>query len=138
MKNNRKLGFIAWFVVLLASNILMFCLASGFTATFWCSLVFVWIATITSIVFQVKSWEPENKPKESILHLPLITIAISYMIIQIIVSIILSLGAAIIPFRLSVIINCIITALAWLLGIGGLVKNDHIDKVNQRQYKNNK
>ena len=60
------------------------------------------------------------------------------MIIQIVVSVILAFGAAIIPFRLSVIVNCIITALAWLMGIGGLTKNDHIDKVNQRQYKNNK
>lgn len=134
MKNNRKLGLTAWLITVMLSNILMFCLTSGFTAAFWCAFVFVWFASISSLVFQIKSWKFENRPKESILHIPLITIAIGYMIIQIVASIILALGAAIIPFRLSVIINCIITALAWLMGIGGLVKNDHIDKVNQRQY----
>ena len=138
MKNNRKLGFVSWGVGLALSNLLLFCLCSDFSASFWCTFIFVWIAAITSLIFQIKSWEPRNKPKESVLHISALTIAIGYMVVQIPISIIMALGAATISWKMSLLINGIICVLAWLLEIGSLAGNDHIDKVNQRQYTNDK
>lgn len=138
MKNNKTLGIVAWGIGLLLSLLLLFCLATSFTASFWCTLIFVVVAAVSSLIFQIKSWQTNNRPKESVLHISLLTVAIGYMMIQIPVSVVMALSAAVVSWRLSLLINGVIFALAWLMGIGALVGNDHIDKVNQRQYTSKK
>ena len=136
MKNNKTLGLVAWGIGLVLSLLLLFCLATAFTASFWCTLIFVVVAAVSSLIFQMKSWQPNNRPKESVLHISLLTVAIGYMMIQIPVAVAMALSATVISWRVSLLINGVICALAWLMGIGALVGNDHIDKVNKRQHTN--
>ena len=133
MRNDNKLGLVAWGIGLGLSNLLLFCLSTGFTGSFWCTFVFVWIAAISSLFFQAKSWKQNNKPQEGVLHISLLAVAIGYMVIQIPISIIMSLLSSVISLKVSILINGIICAIAWLMGIGSLAGNTHIDKVNMRQ-----
>lgn len=134
MQNNKKLGLFAWGIGFGLSNLLLFCLNTGYTASFWCTFIFVWVASISSLFFQAKSWRQKNKPRESLLHISLLIIAIGYMVIQIPVCIVMSLLSSLISLKAAILINGIICVIAWLMGIGSLVGNNHIDKVNMRQH----
>lgn len=133
MKNNKTLGLIAWGACLVVTNLIMFCVAASYTASFWCTIIFVLIAAVSSLYLQIQSWKPQNRPTERILHISLLSVAIGYMVIQIPVGVVISLASTEIPLRLAILINGVVLVIAWLIGIAALVGNDHIDKVNQRQ-----
>ena len=133
MKNNKKLSFLAWGLWLALLNLFSFLLCEKFTFSFWCTFVFMWIAALTSLIFIIKTYTPQNKPKESILHISLLMIAIGYMLVQSLLSIVLIIVSSYISWETSLLINSVICVLAWLLGIGALLGNDHIEKVNEQQ-----
>lgn len=133
MKNDKKLSFIAWGLWLALLNLFSFLLCRNFTISFWCTFVFMWIAALTSLIFIIKTYNPRNKPKESTLHISLLMIAIGYMLIQSLLSIVLIIVSSYISWETSLLINSVICVLAWLLGIGALLGNNHIEKVDEQQ-----
>jgi len=72
------------------------------------------------------------------LKLPSLTASLSYLGIQIPLAIIFSLGTTVISYRIATIVHAVVLVVAWIMMIGGLAGNQHIEKVNSRQKNHHK
>lgn len=131
--SNKKLGIIIWGLCLVLAMILLFCLERGLTTTFWVTFVFVCAAFLSALVFQILTWKSTNTLDKQVLHFSGILLSNIYVLIQLPICIVFSLGSNSIPFKASIIINAIIFIAAWVLILSSLVGNDHIERVNSRQ-----
>lgn len=131
--SNKKLGIIIWGLCLVLAMILLFCLERGLTTTFWVTLGFVCAAFLSALVFQILTWKSTNTLDKQVLHFSGILLSNIYVLIQLPICIVFSLGSNSIPFKASIIINAIIFIAAWVLILSSLVGNDHIERVNSRQ-----
>ena len=129
------IGIVSWLLGFVLSNILLFCLEKGFTPTFYVTIVFVWLAFVSALVFQIVTWKKCNDTDTRFMNIPAITISITYMIIQIPICIIFSLGSKVIPVKATVLVNSILFIMVWLIILGTLLGHNHIRKVNDRQKK---
>lgn len=131
--SNKKLGIIIWGLCFALAMILLFCLERGLTTTFWVTFGFVCVAFMSALVFQILIWKTANTLDEQVLHCPGIFLSNIYVLIQLPICIIFSLGSNSIPSKAAIIINAIILIGAWILIFASLVGNDHIERVNGRQ-----
>lgn len=131
--SNKKLGIIIWGLCLVLAMILLFCLERGLTTTFWVTFGFVCAAFLSALVFQILTWKSTNTLDKQVLHFSGILLSNIYVLIQLPICIVFSLGSNSIPFKASIIINAIIFIAAWVLILSSLVGNDHIERVNSRQ-----
>lgn len=113
--------------------ILMFCLTTGMTPTFWLTFGFVCVAFVSSLIFQIISWKNSETLDKQVLHLSGITISSIYALIQIPIGVVSSLGATAISTKPTILVNAVLLIIAWILILSSLVGNDHIEKVNSRQ-----
>ena len=123
--SNKKLGIIIWGLCFVLSMILLFCLERGLTTTFWVTLGFVCAAFLSALVFQILAWKCPNTLDKQVLHFSGILLSNIYVLIQLPICFIFSLGSNSIPFKVSIF--------AWVLILSSLAGNDHIEKVNSRQ-----
>jgi succinate-acetate transporter protein len=133
VSKDKKLGIAAWALGLVLANVLLFCLSRGLTPTFWITFGFVWLAFLSSLIFQLLAWKRTRNPDEQALHLPALAISYIYMTIQIPLCVIFALGTNVIPWRVMLLIHAVLAILAWIVTIGSLAGNNHIQKVNGRQ-----
>lgn len=133
MSKDKKIGIAVWALGLILVMVLMFCLEHGMTATFWTMFVFTCVAFVSALIFQLLTWKQINNSDQQVQYLSGIIIANMYMVLQIPLSLIFSLGSATIPFKVAILINAIILIAAWILALISLSGNEHIEKVNSRQ-----
>lgn len=130
---NKKLGIVIWGLCFVLALVLLFCLERGLTTTFWVTLGFVCVAFLSALVFQILTWKMTTTLDKQILHLSGIMLSNVYVLIQLPICIIFSLGSSTIPVKVSIVINAIILIAAWVLILSSLVGNDHIERINSRQ-----
>lgn len=130
---NRNIGIGIWGLSFILANLLLFVLENGKTITFWITAIFVWTGFVLSLLFQILIWKKMANRDDYFLHIPAITISYIYMVVQIPVSVIFSMGSNMISSRIAIIINAIIFVIAWAALLGSFVGNNHIRKVNSRQ-----
>lgn len=131
--SNKKLGIIIWGLCFVLAMVLLFCLERGLTTTFWVTLGFVCAAFLSALAFQILAWKTADTLDKQVLHFPGILLSNVYVLIQLPICIIFSLGSNSIPFKVSIIINAIILIVSWVLIFASFVGNDHVEKVNTRQ-----
>lgn len=131
--SNKKLGIIIWVLCFVFAMILMFCLKQGLTTTFWVTFGFVCVAFLSAAIFQMLTWKTTNTLDKQVLHISGMLLSNIYVLIQLPICIVFSLGSNRIPFKASIITNSIILIVAWVLILSSLIGNDHIEKVNNRQ-----
>jgi hypothetical protein len=108
-------------------------LSRGLTLTFCITFGFVWLAFLSSLIFQLLAWKRVTNLDAQALHLPALSISYVYMVIQIPLCVIFALGSNAIPWKASLLIHAVLLILVWIAVIGSLAGNDHIQKVNSRQ-----
>jgi hypothetical protein len=133
MSKSKKIGIAAWTLGLIWANVFLFCLGRGFTPTFWITFGFVWLAFLSSLIFQILVWKAMTNPDEKALHIPVLSVSYGYMLIQILLCVIFSLGSNVIPWKVTILVHAVLLILAWIAAIGSVAGNDHIRKVNNRQ-----
>lgn len=129
----KKISILIWMLVLVLSNTLLFLLEQGMTATFWIAAIFLWVAFISTLIFQIYVWRKIISPEDSILYLPSITISIIYESLQIPLCIIFSIWSNVIPYKVTILVHVIALILAWILILASITGNDHVQNVNGRQ-----
>ena len=133
MSRNKKIGLAIWALSLILVLVLMFCLETGMTPTFWVTFGFVCVAFVSSLVFQIITWKNSETLDKQVLHLSGITISSVYALIQIPVGVVFSIGATAISTKPTILVNAVLLIVAWVLILSSLVGNDHIEKVNSRR-----
>lgn len=132
VNKNKKMGLAVWALGLVLANALLFCLSRELTMTVWITFGFVWLAFLSAIALQLLVWKRNADLDEQILHIPALIISYIYMIVQIPICVIFALGAVVIPWKVTLLVQIILLVLAWFAAIGSLAGNDHIKRVNGR------
>lgn len=130
---SKKIFLAVWALGLALANVLLFTLSQSMTSTTWVTLAFVWLAFLSTLVFQFLAATKSKTPDDGFLHIPALTISVVYEVLQIPVCLIFALGATAIPAKAAFLTQSILLIVVWtaiLLSLGG---NDHIKKVNSRQ-----
>lgn len=130
---SKKIFLAVWALGLALANVLLFTLSQSMTSATWITLAFVWLAFLSTLVFQFLTATKSKTPDDAFLHIPALAVSIVYEVLQIPVCLIFALGATTIPAKVAFLTQAILLIIAWaaiLLALGG---NDHIKKVNSRQ-----
>ena len=127
-----------WALGLILSNVLLFTITNTLTATFWISFAFIGIAYVAVLFLWLHTAKGAKSADEQFLKLPSLTASLIYLGIQIPLAIIFSLGTTVISYRIAILVHAVVLAAAWIIMIGGLTGNQHIEKVNSRQKNHHK
>ena len=130
---SKKIGIGVWALGLALANLLLFVLEKGMTATFWITFAFVWVAFLSSLIFQLLLANNVRSPDEGFLHIPAHLVAMAYELVQLPLCVIFALGSAAIPTKAAILVHGILLIAAWAVALLSLAGNDHIKKVNSRQ-----
>lgn len=130
--------FAMWALGLLLSNVLLFTLANTLNVTFWLSFAFVLLAYVAVLILWLHMTKDAKETDAQFLNLPTLTVSLAYLGCQIPLAIVFSLGASSIAPRIAFLIHAIILIVSWVLMIGGMAGNHHIEKVNSRQKNHHK
>ena len=133
MSRNKKIGFVIWALSFVLVLILMLCLKTEITPTFYITLVFVCVTFVSSLLFQIIIWKNSKSLDKQVLHLSVITISNIYVLLQIPIGIIFSIRATYISTKVTILVNAVLLIIIWILMFSSLVGNDHVEKVNNRQ-----
>lgn len=129
----KKIGVAVWLLALALANLLLFVLEHGMTPTFWITLAFVWVAFLSTLIFQIYLAKHSKTPDDGFLHIPAFTVSLAYEIAQIPIGVIFALGSAAIPAKIALLIQGVLLIAAWAAALLSLGGNEHIQKVNSRQ-----
>lgn len=130
---SKKIAVAVWLLGLALANLLLFVLERGITPTFWVTLAFVWVAFLSTLVFQIYLAKRSQTPDDGFLHIPAFAVSLTYAVAQIPVSVIFALGSAAIPAKVALLVQGVLLIAAWAAALLSLGGNDHIQKVNSRQ-----
>lgn len=133
MSKDKKLGIFIWLLSFMLAMVLMFCLERGETATFWVAFGFVCFAFVSTLLFHFVLWKEATTTDKLFIRLSPIAVSSIYMIAQIPIGVIFSLGSASIPYKATLLVNAVVCIISWIFILSSLVGNDHIEKVNSRQ-----
>lgn len=133
MNKNKLIGIAIWALGFALSMVFMFCLEQGLTPTFWVTFGFVIVAFLSTLIFQLSVWKSDNSLNEQFIHIPPMVLSSIYVLVQILLGIVFSLGSSFISVKIAILFNAIIFIVAWGVNILSLAGNDHIRKVNSRQ-----
>ena len=133
MSKDKKLGVVIWLLSFALAMVFMFCLERGETATFWITFGFVCFAFVSTLLFHLVLWKNSTTTDKLFLRLSPIVVSSVYMIAQIPIGIVFSLGSSSIPYKATLLVNAVVCIISWIIILSGLVGNDHIEKVNSRQ-----
>ena len=130
MNKNKKLGIVAWILGLVLTNVLLFCLSRELTPTFWITFGFAWLAFLSVLIFQLLVWKQIADSDTKVLHITALSVSYIYIVIQIPLCLVFAIGSGVIPWKAALLIQAVLMILAWLVIIGSLTGNDHVQKVN--------
>lgn len=133
MSNDRKMGLIVWGLCMLLCTVLIFSLEHGFTRTLIITIMFVCFAFISFFIFQSYIWKKGRTREGVFLKISSIIVSYFYLLVQIPICIIFSIGSNIISYKIAILVNMVLVVIVWGMILGGLVGNEHIEKVNNRQ-----
>ncbi len=133
MNRNNKLGIAAWILGLVLANVLLFCLSREMTPTLWVTFGFVWFAFLSVLIFQLLVWKQIADSDTKVLHITALSVSYIYIVIQIPLCAVFAIGSGVIPWKAALLIHAVLMILAWLVIIGSLTGNDHVQKVDERQ-----
>ena len=131
MKNNRLLGIAIWGIGLAVECLLLLCLARTYSAAVWITLGFTLFAFISQIVLWLYVWRNPLNSNDNFLHMPLFTLSLRYMILQVIPCVAFAFWKA--PVQIVVLVNASISVVMWVLLILSMIARNHIENVDSRQ-----
>ena len=122
-----------WALGFILSNVLLFTIANSLTLTLWITFAFIVIAYATVLFLWVLTAQRSKTVDEQFLKLPSLTLSLFYLGVQMPLALIFALGATTISHRIAILIHAVILIVSWIIMIGALAGNHHIEKVNSRQ-----
>lgn len=131
MKNNRLLGIVLWGVGLAVECLLLLCLARTYSAAVWVTFGFTLFAFISQLALWLYVWRKPLNAEDNFLHMPLFTLSLRYMILQVIPCLLFAFWQT--SARIAVLVNAAIAVVMWVLLILSMIAKGHIEKVDGRQ-----
>jgi len=126
----KKYGIIIWFLLMALTLFLVLVIPKQYTPQIWCVVVFDVIAFVSQLVI----WFSKSKsPTENFYKYPSMVVSTTYLIVQFLISTIVSFVNETIPFKVVLITNFVLLVVVWVIILSSLMAKDKIESLDSRQ-----
>ncbi|MCD7738593.1 MAG: hypothetical protein LUH58_06085 [Lachnospiraceae bacterium] len=125
---DKKLRTVVWLLYAALLQVILFCTTKALSPTFWITYIFIWVACLSVLFVKRMSIE-----QEKYLRISFIVLEVIYLLIQIPIGVVFSLGANVISYKTAILVNVLILVVFWILMAGSLYGSSHIQNVEGRQ-----
>lgn len=135
MKKNKGMAYAVLAIAFVMFNVIAFAIPTTKNATFWIAYVFSSIAFISQIAIWKYAFKGTDTLKSKFLGIPLISVGIRYLIVQIITFVIF-MAFPIIPSWVAVVVCTLIVGISGICLIGTETGIEEINRVEEKVEKN--
>lgn len=133
LSRNRKLGIALWAIAFALSVFLTLIIPAHYCSSIFVTLTFDVIAYISVLILWINLFRNTNTPDDAFYNSPAITISTVYLAIQLILCIVVGLIVDTITFKMILILNVVLMAVAWFLILSTIITKGHVQRVDARQ-----
>ena len=131
MKKNKGMAYAVLAIAFVMFNVIAFAIPTTKNATFWIAYVFSSIAFISQIAIWKYAFKGTDTLKSKFLGIPLISVGIRYLIVQIITFVIF-MAFPIIPSWVAVVVCTLIVGISGICLIGTETGIEEINRVEEK------
>ena len=131
MKKNKGMACAVLAIAFVLFNVIAFAIPTAKTATFWIAYVFTAVAFALQIAIWKFAFKGADTLKSKFLGIPLISVGITYLIIQIIVFAIFMVFP-IVPTWIAIVVYALILGISAICLIGTETGREEINRVEEK------
>ena len=131
MKKNKGMAYAVLAIAFALFNVIAFAVPTAKTSTFWIAYVFTAIAFASQIAIWKFAFKGADTLKSKFLGIPLISVGITYLIIQIIAFAIF-MAFPIAPSWIAIVVCALILGISAICLIGTETAKDEINRVEEK------
>ena len=131
MKKNKGLAYAVLTIAFVLFNVIAFAVPTAKTATFWVAYVFAAVAFASQIAIWKFAFKGADTLKSKYLGIPLISVGITYLIIQIIAFAIF-MAFPIAPTWIAIVVCALILGISAVCLIGTETGREEINRVEEK------
>lgn len=131
MKKNKGMAYAVLAIAFVLFNVIAFAIPTAKTATFWIAYVFTAIAFASQIAIWKFAFKGADTLKSKFLGIPLISVGITYLIVQIIAFAIF-MAFAITPTWIAIVVCALILGISAICLIGTETGREEINRVEEK------
>lgn len=131
MKKNKGMAYAVLSIAFVLFNVIAFAVPTAKTATFWIAYVFTAVAFALQIAIWKFAFKGADTLKSKFLGIPLISVGITYLIIQIIVFAIFMVFP-IVPTWIAIVVCALILGISAICLIGTETGREEINRVEEK------
>ena len=131
MKKNKGMAYAVLAIAFALFNVIAFAVPTAKTTTFWIAYVFTAIAFASQIAIWKFAFKGADTLKSKFLGIPLITVGITYLIVQIIAFAIF-MAFSIAPTWIAIVVCALILGISAICLIGTETGREEINRVEEK------
>lgn len=131
MKKNKGMAYAVLAIAFALFNVIAFAVPTAKTSTFWIAYVFTAIAFALQIVIWKFAFKGTDTLKSKFLGIPLISVGITYLIVQIIAFAIF-MAFSIAPTWIAIVVCALIIGISAICLIGTETDREEINRVEEK------
>lgn len=131
MKKNKGMAYAVLAIAFVLYNVIAFAVPTAKTATFWTAYAFTTIAFASQIVIWKFAFKGADTLKSKFLGIPLISVGITYLIVQIIVSVVF-MALPLTANWIALVVCALILGISAICLIGTKTGREEINRVGEK------
>ena len=131
MKKNKGMAYAVLAIAFVLFNVIAFAIPTAKTATFWIAYVFAAVAFVSQIAIWKFAFKGADTLKSKFLGIPLISVGITYLIIQIIAFAIF-MAFPITPTWIAIVVCALILGISAICLIGTETGREEVCRVEEK------
>ena len=131
MKKNKGMAYAVLAMAFILFNVIAFAVPTAKTATFWIAYVFTAVAFASQIAIWNFAFKGTDTLKSKFLGIPLISVGITYLIVQIIAFVIF-MAFPIAPSWIAIVVCALILSISAICLIGTETSREEINRVEEK------
>ena len=131
MKKNKGIAYAVLAIAFVLFNVIAFAVPTAKTSTFWIAYVFAAVAFVSQIAIWKFAFKGADTLKSKFLGIPLISVGITYLIIQLIAFAIF-MAFSIAPTWIAIVVCALILGISAICLIGTETGREEINRVEEK------
>lgn len=131
MKKNKGMAYAVLAIAFVLFNVIAFAVPTAKTSTFWIAYVFAAVAFVSQIAIWKFAFKGADTLKSKFLGIPLISVGITYLIIQLIAFAIF-MAFPIAPTWIAIVVCALILGISTICLIGTETGREEINRVEEK------
>lgn len=131
MSKNKGMAYAVLGIFFVVFNVIAFAIPTAKTATFWVAYIFTVIAFVLQIIIWKFAFKGTDTLKSKFLGIPLISVGITYLLVQIIAFAVF-MAVSFVPSWIAIVVCTLILGISSICLIGTETGREEINRVEQK------